>query len=253
MSRERVYRAEAVILKRIDIGEADRLLTIYTPAHGKLRVTAKGVRKTLSRKSGHVELFTHGHLMLARGRTFDIVTQAEMIEPFLGLRADLNRTAHAYYVAELVDQFAEEALENKPIFDLLLAVFRRLGETPDLWLTVRYFEMRLLGCFGYQPQLHYCVHGEEPIEPVDSYFDPSRGGVVCPRHGEAAREARPLSLNVLKTLRYLQAHEYDEVMHLNLTQTTRAEIEALMQRYITYLLERRLHSPEFLRLLERAA
>jgi DNA repair protein RecO (recombination protein O) len=253
MSRERVYRAEAVILKRSDIGEADRLLTIYTPSLGKLRVTAKGVRKTQSRKSGHVELFTHSHLMLARARTFDIVTQADTIEPFLGLRADLERTAYTYYVAELVDQFAEEALENKPIFDLLLSVFRWLGETPDLWLTTRFFEMQLLGYFGYQPQLHYCVHGEEPIEPVDSFFDPSRGGVVCPRHGESAREARPLSLNALKSLRYLQGHEYEEAMRLKLTQTTRAEVEAHMLRYITYLLERRLRSTEFLHLLERTA
>ena len=253
MSRERVYRAEAVILKRSDIGEADRLLTIYTPSFGKLRVTAKGVRKTVSRKSGHVELFTHSHLMLARARTFDIVTQADTIEPFLGLRADLERTAYTYYVAELVDQFAEEALENKPIFDLLLSVFRWLGETPDLWLTTRFFEMQLLGYFGYQPQLHYCVHGEEPIEPVDSFFDPSRGGVVCPRHGESAREARPLSLNALKSLRYLQGHEYEEAMRLKLTQTTRAEVEAHMLRYITDLLERRLRSTEFLHLLERTA
>jgi DNA repair protein RecO (recombination protein O) len=253
MSRERVYRVNAVILKRSDIGEADRLLTIYTPTLGKLRVTAKGVRKTQSRKSGHVELFSHSNLLIARGRNLDIVTQAETIEPFLGLRQDLERTAFAYYFAELIDQFSEEEQENSGVFDILLQVLARLGTSDDLWLTARYYEMHLLGFFGYQPQLHFCVQGNEPIEATDNYFDASRGGVMCPRHGEALKEARPLSLNALKTLRYLQSRSYEEVSRLQLSKATRSEVEAVILRYITYILERRLRSTEFLRLLERAA
>ena len=254
MPRERVYRVDAVILKRSDIGEADRLLTIYTPMLGKLRVTAKGVRKTQSRKSGHVELFSHSNLQLARGRNLDIVTQAETIEPFLALREDLDRTAHAYYFAELIDQFSEEEQENVEVFDLLLQVLGRLGTSNDLWLTARYYELHLLGHFGFQPQLHFCAEGGEPIEAVDNnYFDVSRGGVLCPRHGETFREARPLSLNALKTLRYMQSHSYDEVSRLQLTKPTRSEVEAVVLRYITFVLERRLRSTEFLRLLERSA
>lgn len=252
MNRERVYRLQALILKRADFGEADRLLTIYTPARGKLRVVAKGARKPQSRKSGHLELFTLVHLQLARARNLDIVTQAEIIEPFLALRADLERTAHAYYAAELVDQFSEEDQENPAVFDLLRAAFLRIGESPDLWLSQRYFEVHLLAFFGYQPQLHYCVVGDEPIEPVDNFFDAGHGGVLCPRHGESIHEARPLSLNALKTLRYVQSREYDEVLRLQLSAATRAEVEAVLQRYITHLLERRLKSGDFLRVLERA-
>ena len=253
MSRERVYRANAVILKRSDMGEADRLLTIFTPAHGKMRVIAKGVRKIQSRKSGHVELFTHANLLLARGRNLDIVTQAETVEPFLGLRADLERTAYAFYFCELVDQFAEESVESPAIFDLLLDGFRWLGEGGDLWMAARYFELHLLAFMGYQPQLHYCVHDNAPIEPVDNYFDAARGGVLCPRHGEIDQHARPLSLNALKTLRYLQTRPYEDVRRLQLSAATRAEVEGTLLRYITAILERRLKSTEFLHLLERAA
>lgn len=251
MSEGRVYRVEALILKRADMGEADRLLTVYTPARGKLRVVAKGARKPQSRKSGHVELFTHVTLQVAKARSIDIVTQAEIIEPFLALRDDLARTAHAYYAAELVDQFAEEEQENTAVFDLLRNAFGWIGQTGDLWLTARYLEMHLLAYFGYQPQLHYCVLGDEPIEPVENYFDAAHGGVLCPRHGEALKEARPLSLNALKAMRYMQSREYDEVMRVQFGAPTRAEVEAVMQRYITQMLERRLKSTDFLRLLER--
>ncbi|MBI5877108.1 MAG: DNA repair protein RecO [Chloroflexi bacterium] len=253
MSRERVYRVDALILKRADMGEADRLLTIYTPARGKLRVVAKGARKPQSRKSGHVELFTHVNLQIARGRSLDIVTQAEIIDPFLALRGDLSRTAYAYYAAELVDQFAEEEQANPAVFDLLRDAFGWIGQTGDLWLTTRFLEMHLLAFFGYQPQLHNCVLGDEPIEPVDNYFDAAQGGVLCPRHGEALKEARPLSLNALKALRFMQSREYAEVMRVQFGAPTRAEVEAVMQRYIQHVLERRLKSTDFLRLLERTS
>ena len=85
--RERIYRADAVIIRRATFGESDRLVTIYTPM-GKRRVVAKGARKTTSRLAGHIELFTHATLLLAVGRTLDIVTQSVILQSFDRLRAD---------------------------------------------------------------------------------------------------------------------------------------------------------------------
>ncbi len=96
MDRERLYRTEAVVLKRSDFGEADRLLTLYTPRLGKCRVLAKGVRRLTSRKAGHLELFTHAQLLVAKARSLDIVTQAETIDAYANLRKDLLRASRAY-------------------------------------------------------------------------------------------------------------------------------------------------------------
>src|SRR3972149_6061937 len=107
--RQRLYRTEAIVLRRADLGEADRLLTLLTPERGKLRVIAKGVRKIASRKSGHVELFNRVSLLMARGRgELDIVSQAETIEASRPLRDDLLRSTYAHYAAELIERFAEE-------------------------------------------------------------------------------------------------------------------------------------------------
>ena len=97
--RERLYRTEAIILRRQDFGEADRLLTLYTPGLGKRRVLAKGVRKPTSRKAGHVELFTHSRLLIAKGKSLDIVTQAETTNSFLQVWGELARVSCADYVA----------------------------------------------------------------------------------------------------------------------------------------------------------
>ena len=147
--RARVYRTEAIVLRHSDFGEADRLLAVYTPYLGKLRLLAKGIRKPASRKAGHLDLFTRTQLLVARGRNLDIVTQAQMVEPYLALRQDLWRMSHAYYVGELVDSFGEEQAENEPLYDLLCNVLGWICTSADLPLTMRFFELRLLGLVGY--------------------------------------------------------------------------------------------------------
>ena len=251
MGRERLYRTEAIILRRSDFGEADRLLTFFTPRLGKLRAVAKGARKPSSRKSGHLELFSHTRLLLAKGRNLDIVTQAETVEPFLPLREDLLRTTYAYHAAELVDRFVGVEDENRPVFDLLLAVFGWLGQADDLALAARFFELHLLAALGYQPQFFLCVHCQARIEPAINFFHPGEGGVLCPRCGEGRSGAMPLSLNALKVLRFLQTRDYDTIRLLRVRPPLQAELENVMLHYIRYILERDLKSVDFLQHLRR--
>jgi len=250
--RERLYRTEAVVLRRQDMGEADRLLTLYTPTMGKLRVIAKGARRPASRKAGHLELLTHSALLVAKGKSLDIVTQAETVHPFRALREDLERITYACYAIELLDRFTSEGQGNRTAFDLLVSTLQCLCETGDLRRTVRFYELRLLALEGYQPQLFRCVGCEDVIRPVLNYFDPGHGGVLCPRCGEGrlsgtARQVRPVSVNTLKVLRYMQTHDEEACSRLRLRLETHRDLEAIMLHYITYILERSLKSVEFLR------
>jgi len=253
MDRERVYQTDGLILYHADFGEADRLLTVFTPHRGRLRLLAKGARKPTSRKAGHVEPFTYVHLLVARGRNLDIVSQVETLESFRLLREDLERTSMAYYLAELINGFIEEADDNPPLFDLALATLARMCEARDPTLSLRFFELRCLGLVGYQPQLHFCAECQAQLEPVTNYFRPSSGGALCPRHGEAIRDAEPLAMPTFKVLRFMQTHPWDEVASLRLKPETHLDLEAVLQRYIVYVLERRLKSVEFIYRLRREA
>jgi DNA repair protein RecO (recombination protein O) len=253
VDRERLYQTDGLILHHSDFGEADRLLTVFTPRLGRLRLLAKGARKLTSRKAGHVEPFTYVHLLVARGRNLDIVSQAETLESFRPLREDLERASQAYYVAELINSFVEEGDENQPLFDLTLATLARLCEARDRMLALRFFELRCLGLVGFQPQLHFCVECQVQLEPVTNYFHPPSGGVLCPRHGEALRAAEPLAMPTFKVLRHMQTHSWDEVAALRIKPDTHLDVEAILQRYIVFLLERRLKSVEFIQRLRREA
>ena len=249
---ERLYRVDAIILRRADFGEADRLLTVYTPERGKLRLLAKGVRKTTSRKAGHLELFMLTNMLIARARTWDIISQAEIVEPYRDLRNDLDKTSQAYYLAELTDRFTEEHDPNAPLFELLALALAHLDHTDDTFVVLRYFEMHLLSLTGFQPQLHYCVVCQEALEPVENnYFHFVDGGSLCPAHGQNRPNAEALPLPVLKVLRFLQTEPWDVASQLQLTSTTRQQVESLLQGYITFLLERQLKSVDFLKKLQR--
>jgi DNA repair protein RecO (recombination protein O) len=236
MTNERLYRTDAIILRRADFGEADRLLTVFTPDRGKLRLLAKGVRKTTSRKAGHVELFMLTQMLVAQGRTWDIISQAEIVQAYRGLRDDLDKTGHAYYLAELIDRFTEEHDPNQPVFELLALTLAHL----------------VLNLTGFQPQLYYCVACQEALEAVENnYFHFIDGGVLCPTHGQLRPNAELLPLAVLKVLRFLQSEPWERVAQLHLTPKTRSQVETLLLTYITSLLERQLKSVEFLKKLRQ--
>jgi DNA repair protein RecO (recombination protein O) len=249
--RERIYRTEAVIIRRGDFGEADRVLTLITPA-GKRRVVAKGARKTTSRLAGHIELFTHTALLLAVGRNLDIVTQSSILHSFERLRGDLRRIGAAYYAAELIDRLIEEDDENRAAFDLLVATLQTLDTTRNLDLALRFYELRLLGFLGYRPQLYHCAICQEVLTEEANRFSSEAGGALCPRCAPSDRMAVPMSLSAFKLLRFLQAQPLDAIERLSLSPTTRDEVEKLLRAYIRRILERDLKSIAFLEEISNA-
>lgn len=255
MSRAlRSFRVEAVILRHVDWGEADRLLTLYTLERGKLRAVAKGARRIRSRKAGHLEPFTHVRLQLATGRDLPIVTQADTVDAYLPLREDLLKTAMAAYVVELLDRFTYEAEQvHVGLFSLLTETLQRIAGLVDPWIALRYYEMRLLDFLGFRPHLFECAGCGQEIQPVSQYFSPAHGGVLCPRCGKQANEALPVSMEALKYLRHFQRSTYSQATRAHPAPSTRAEIETIMRRYVTFLLERDLNSPVFLHRIQSSA
>jgi DNA repair protein RecO (recombination protein O) len=249
--RERVYRTEAVVLRRFNLGEADRLLTLYTLKYGKVKAIAKGARRPKSRKAGHLEPFTRVQLMMARGRDLDIITQAEAIDTYPQLRADLVRIGQASYVIELVDAFTVERDENRLLFSLLATTLDRLAHLGTVEASMRFFELRLLELSGFHPELFVCLNCKDEIKPEDQYFSAAQGGAICARCGTGRKDVQPITLTALKVLRHFQRSSYETAAKVQIRSSVHTELDALMEDYINYLLERRLHTTQFLRRVKR--
>jgi DNA repair protein RecO (recombination protein O) len=248
MPEFRSFRLEAVVIRHSDFGETDRLLTLYTRQHGKVRAVVKGARKLTSRKAGHLEPFTRVTLQMSRGRDLPIVTQAETVEAYLPLRSDLVLTGQASYVLELLDRFTyPDEVGNPPLFRLLAETLGRLSAGTEPWLAIRHYEMRLLDLVGFRPQLFQCAICGAEILPEDQYFSYAAGGVICPRSGQGVPNLRPVSEAALKYLRHFQRSSFAEAARARAAAGVQQEVETLMEGYFTYLLERELNSPGFLR------
>ncbi len=249
MTTPRNYQTEAIVIKKIKLGEADRILTLFTPHLGKIRAVAKGVRRPRSKMSGHLELLTHSLISLARGRNLDTVTGSQTINSFLPLKTDLELSSAGLYAVELIDQFTEDHQENFLLFQLLLQTLDNLAKDENREMTLHYLEMHLLSLTGYQPELFSCVACGKALEPVVNFFSAGAGGVLCP----ACRETRysyPVSVNTLKILRLLQSDDLDTVQRLKIDEPLSREIKQVIRNYIRYLLERDIKSAAFMDSLE---
>ena len=251
MSKPRNYQTEAIIIKKVKLGEAGRILTLYTPHLGKIQAVAKGVRRPRSKMSGHLELLTHSLVSLARGRNIDTITGTQTINSFLPLKSDLQLTSYALYATELVNQFTAESIENYPLFKLLLETMHRLCQGGDNELVLRYFELHLLNEVGYRPQLGQCVACHSILKSVTNSFSPSAGGMLCP----SCRQDQPmtylLSVNAQKVLRLLQDSEYNIASGLKIDPGLARQLEMVMRNYLRYLLEREIKSTAWLDTLRK--
>jgi len=246
MSKPRTYQTEAIIIKKTKLGEADRILTLYTPDLGKIQAVARGVRRPRSKLAGHLEMLTHSLVSLARGRNLDTIIGSQTINSFLPLKSDLQLTSYALYVTELVNQFTADHIENRPLFRLLLETMQQLCQAGDNELVLRYFELHLLNEVGYRPQLQQCVACHQSLKPVINSFCPGAGGMLCPDCRQSQPLAHPLSGNALKVLRLLQSSDYSTVSRLKMNPELSRELETVMRNYLKYLLEREVRSAAWL-------
>ena len=207
--------------------------------------------KPSAKVSGHVELFARSDCVIHRGRNLDILTQAELIDPYLGLREELGRGAYANYVAELLDRFtADEDEEGDELFLLLHQTLSRIADATDPRLAARYFELQLLDLVGFRPELQECVVTRADLLPEPQFFSHEEGGVVSRAAAPQVR-SRLLEIDVetLKLLRHLQrsSDTYEAVGSLRITPAQHDGAERIMLAYLAHLLERKLESVDFIR------
>jgi DNA repair protein RecO (recombination protein O) len=146
----RVFKTEGIIIKRRNIGEGDRILTVYSKQRGKIQVVAKGVRKIASRRSSHIELLNYSLLTIHEAK-LPILTEAEALNHYSGLKSNLDKSAYAFYVCELVDGLLAEHQENRAVFNLLQDTLFKMESEAECKMLIKNFEQLLLTELGFWP------------------------------------------------------------------------------------------------------
>jgi DNA repair protein RecO (recombination protein O) len=246
MPENRSYQTEAIIVKKIKLGEADRILSLYTLDHGRIEAVAKGIRRPRSKLAGHLELLTYSRVTLVHGRNLDTVIGSQTLDSFMDMKNDIWLTSYGLYASELINLFTAERIENRELFQLLLVTLGHLSHGANPELVLRYFELHLLDWVGYRPQLQVCVTCQVALQPAENAFCSRAGGVLCPDCAAGILEAFPISVNALKVFRLMQRSDISVTDRLKISSELSSEIKAVMATYISYLLEKEVKSAGWL-------
>ncbi len=251
--RERLYRTHAIVLQIRDLGEADRILVVFTPGHGKVSIIAKGARKARSRMGPYLDYFSEVALHLTRGRDLDVVTSVNSIDQHTNLRTDIDAYGHAAHFAELVRDLTQERQENPRVYQLLSSSLVLLNDGVEPWHVARHFELGLLITLGYSPELFHCVNCQRNLDAVPNRFSSGLGGMLCPLCASLDPSAILLSVNAQKYLRTLSRSGLCSVIGLQPSEHERQEISQAIASYLRHVGERDFNSLRVLGTMRQAS
>lgn len=252
-NRDRVYRTEAIVLSRFDLGETDRIFTLLTRDRGKIRAIAKGARRPTSKLAPSLEYFTRCRLILSRGRDLDVITSVEVIERPDALGERIDAFSHGCHLAEVTNRLVPEGQDVPEVYRLLSVALGELEGPGEPWLLARWFEMALLALTGYRLDLYHCAGCGGDLLAEPNVLGVQSGGVLCPQCRSNDPAGRVMSVNAQKLLRSLDRNGMNEIRRIAVEPALAAEIEGILSVYIRAIAERDFSSLRVLREIREAA
>ncbi|OPL09922.1 MAG: hypothetical protein AVO34_04380 [Firmicutes bacterium ML8_F2] len=230
--KEKLFKAEGLVLRTRVLGEADRLITLLTREEGKFEAVARGARRVKSKLAAGVDLFTHGRYTFHRGKTWPIITGQDTIDRFNWFRENPDLYAYGLYFSELTDRLISGEEPCPEIFDHLMEAWSLLGEDTDRFLLSRSFELKLAHAAGYSPHLVSCINcGEHHV----TAFSPRQGGMLCSRCRTV--DAINIDRGTLALIRRLVEAPLSQVGLLRPLSNQKKELAAVSAGFLTYHLD----------------
>jgi len=225
------YKTEAIIINRLNLGESDRILTLFSPNLGKIRAICKGSRRTKSKFGGHTELFSLGDFVINTGKSLDTVNDVTLKQNYFAENPDIEKVKSAYYFAEIINRLLPDHAEHHDIYELLIFCLSAMEEAA-VPLVQLVFVARLLMSLGIYPELTNCIKCEEKPDKDKLYFSKIGGGLVdkhCSLHFE---DATRVDENTIKLWRYIATAPIAATLKLQVPTETIRSANALATNYI---------------------
>jgi len=244
------YKTQAINLKSYNLGEADRIMVMYSRDHGIIRCVAKGAKKTTSKLGGRMEMLTSNKLLLAKGKKLDVICQAELVDSFKGLRKNVAKLTYAIYCSELINTFGlEEDTNSSKIYDLFFESLKNISLASNineaLWATIR-FKLVFMNLLGYAVELNRCVKCNKLIQKDGFTFSPEAGGVVCRNCSSNLKEAYEINHEDIKILKDAANYDFPEC---SVDQNSLNSCFRVLREYVALRSHRKLKTPELIECL----
>lgn len=263
------YRTQGFILKKINRGEADQLLTIYTRDFGRLEILARAIRKISSKLRSGAEIFYLSEIEFIQAKTHKTLTDAILIDKFDNVRSDLRKLKISHQIAEVFDKLVKGQEPDEKLWHLLKETFSRLnnwktenlapppfdssrkvsGETKSFNFDTRtkgegvnkleiiyyYFFWNLFSLLGYQPQLYHCALCQKKLVPEKLFFSPKEGGVICHQCQKSVESVRGATAETVKILRVLLKKDWPLLSKLKIEKPDLKSLDTVTSEYYSYI------------------
>src|SRR5207302_10467506 len=231
-NRLATYRDQAVVLRKLDYGEADRIFTLLTRTHGKVGAIAKGVRRPASKLGPSLELYGHVDVLLAKGRgDLDVVAQVQRL-PGTRIVGEVERMSHAALIAELAERVCEDRHPVDGVYELAVEALVELSRETDPRRASAWFLTSALDLLGYAPQLVSCASCERPLPAKPAAFSPSAGGLLCSTCALPSMDLVPLA--AIKVLRLMASGDLNTYRRAELDAARVASVEGVLQTQLEH-------------------
>lgn len=217
------------MLRTVDYGETNKIVTLWTREWGKVAVMARGAKKPSSRLSSVTQLFTYGYYLVQKSRGVGSLQQAEIIDSLRGIRENIFATAYASYMVELTDKVTEERQPNPYLFELLLQTLKYMNDGLDLEILTYIYEMKMLRVMGLHPMLDGCAVCKQS-EGMFS-FSVKEGGFLCHRCEATDPHRLPLSPAAVKLLRLFYYFDLSRLGKISVKEETKKELNRAISAY----------------------
>lgn len=241
-----LVKTRGVVIKQINLGEADKIITLFTDKMGKIQAVAHGARKPKSKLLSSTQNFCYGEYVLYKGKSLYTINQAEIIQSFQELLDDLYTLTYVSYMLELVDVLTQNDETNIELFALLLkCMYLMTDKSVDRELLVRAFEIKSMAISGYMPNLYECsVCRDDNIR--EYIFSSKFGGLVCRECSKGDGASIKSDASTIGIMRYIMKCNIENIRTVKVSSGNKDEMKKILENYIKYYLDRKFKSLEFL-------
>ncbi|MFD0586743.1 DNA repair protein RecO [Paenibacillus sp. GCM10027627] len=244
-----LHRVEGIVIRSMDYGENNKIVTLLTRTNGKAGVLIRGAKKVKSRHGAMSQPFTYGEFQYFRSHGLGTLNHGEIIESHHDLRMHLDLSAYASYAAELTDRTLQEDEPSSFYFEQLKACFTAFKEGKDPQIVSHVYEMRILDLAGYLPELDECIGCGNRVAPFR--LSPHGGGVLCSKCGNRDAGSIALSEGVHKLLKLFKRMDLRRLGSITVKDETKADLKKCMRALMDAQMGLHLKSRHFLDQLDK--
>ncbi|MFZ7119897.1 MAG: DNA repair protein RecO [Eubacteriaceae bacterium] len=239
-------KASGIVIKKTNLGDNDLIITIFTKEKGKIQVVAKGAKKVKSKFIGSTQLFSYSNFVYYTGKSFNYLSQSELIESFYNIRKDLEKLSVATYLIEIINLAFEEEDKDERVLNLVLYslnTINRLKIKSSKYILLAY-QLKMMGLMGYAPNLHHCSKCLKEYE--EYFFSIETGGVICKECKGQDLYSNIITVQGIDLMKTLLFYPIKKINEISYNDDLLKYLIKIMNKYIVYHIDRKIISYDFM-------